>query len=39
MTDLKRIEQLAKWNRAEGNLEAAQQLEALLAKLTERKAA
>lgn len=30
MTDLERIEQLAKWNRAEGNLDAVKQLEALL---------
>lgn len=33
MTDLERIEQLAKWNRAEGRLERAQQLEALAAEL------
>lgn len=36
MTDLERIEQLAKWNRAEGNLEAVKQLEALLETLARR---
>lgn len=41
MSDVERIEQLAKWNRAEGNLEAAKQLEALAQlarRLAERKA-
>lgn len=33
MTEIERIEQLAKWNRAEGQIVAAQQLAALAAAL------
>ena len=33
MTEIERINQLARWNREEGNLAAAQQLEAFAASL------
>jgi len=36
MSEIDRIEQLAQWNREEGNRQAAQQLEALAASLREQ---
>lgn len=36
MSDVERIEQLAKWNRAEGRLQTAEKLDALAAELRRR---